>query len=434
MRRGVWAALSVTALISAAFVIGTATGLSMGHRSPVARKVSEIDRLIRSRHPDDIPPEKLERETVAGMLRAVDPYSEFFTAEEWVEWQQRHMSGRFFGVGIHVEPDRDSGYILITTPIEDSPAFEADILPGDLIVAVDGEDIQGRLMNDVVRRIKGEKGTKVVLTIHRKGRPRFDVALTRAEIKIQAVHHRMADPQAGVGYIRVSDFTEMLPEFDKAAAALQGQGLKALVIDLRFNGGGLLQAAVDLCDRFLPAGHKVATSEGRTSADRRVYETRDNQDLPATMPIVVLTNGYTASASEIFAGAIRDHGRGVLAGARTYGKGTVQTPFDLSDGSHLKLTTARWYTPAGHHVSAREGSPEHGLLPDFVVEMTRDEEAALLKQWATERIKKGLRPEVPVVRDYPLEAALEILRAKLEVRAPSVQPREVAKLPGTDPK
>jgi len=291
MRRGAWAALAVPVAITAAFALGTIVGNLTVPQTPVVRKVGEIDRIVRSLYPEELPPEKLERSAIDGLLRAVDLYSEYFTAEEWVEWQQRHMSGKFVGVGIHVEPDKETGYILITTPVEDSPAFAADILPGDMIVAVDGEDIQGRLLNDIVRRIKGEAGTKVRLTLHRKDRDRFDVELTRAEIKNQAVRHKMVDPE--IGYVRISDFTEMLPDFDRATTELRKQGLKALVIDLRFNGGGLLQAAVDLCDRFLPPDRDVARSVGRSKSDERIYRTRDSKDLPE-MPLVVLTNGATA--------------------------------------------------------------------------------------------------------------------------------------------
>jgi len=433
MARRILIMATATALVATGFVFGTVTSLVFVPGGP-AKKVGEVERLVQRYYPDDVPREKLERAALSGMLKAVDDHSEYFTAEEWRDWRPRHMEGKFAGVGVQVEPDSKTGYYLVTTPIEDSPAFEADILPGDLILAVDAVDIKDQPFEQVVTRIRGEPGSKVTLTLRRPGKDRFDVPLVRAEVKIRAVHHKMVDAKSGIGLVRISEFTEMVPDFDRAVADLQAKELHALVIDLRFNGGGLLSAAVDLCDRFLPSGRVVVAAEGKNPGDRREYLTKRAADLPSSMPVVILVNGSTASASEIVAGALRDHGRALLVGSRTYGKGTVQTPFDLSDGSHLKLTTARWVTPNGVRVGPKDADTPGGLVPDYVVEMTREEETALLKKWWSERIVKGPPAPVEPVKDFQLDAGLEILRAKLADRPAVVVPREVAKIPTPEPR
>lgn len=434
MARRILIMATASALVAMGFVFGTVVSLAIGPGGP-AKKVGEVQRLVQRYFPDDVPPERLERAAITGMLEAVDKHSEYFTAEQWREWRPRHMEGKYPGVGVQVEPDPKTGYYLVTTPIEDSPAFQADVLPGDLILAVDGVDIRNQPFEQVVDRIRGEPGSRVTLTLRRPGKDRFDVPLVRAEVKIQAVQHRMIDAKSGLGLVRISEFTEMMPDFDRAISDLQSNGLQALVLDLRFNGGGLLSSAVELCDRFLPSGRVVVAAEGKRPGDRREYPTRSNDDdLPSKRPVVILVNGSTASASEIVAGALRDHGRAVLVGSRTYGKGTVQTPFDLSDGSHLKLTTARWVTPNGIRVGPKDANSPGGLVPDYVVEMTKEEETALLKKWWSERVVKGPPPPVEPVKDFQLDAAVEILRAKLADRPANVTPREVAKIPTPEPK
>ena len=424
---------TVSALVGFGFVIGAVVGWKLLPGGAAAHKVAQVQQTIRHHYPQEIDPGKLERAAVEGMLKEMDPWCEYFTAEEWREWQQRHMSGKFHGVGIRVDADVKSGYMTITSPIRGSPAFEADILPGDLILEVNGVDIRHKSLDEVVDRIKGAMGTPVKLTLRREGREPFAVNLTRAEIKIDAVTHRMAVPEAGLGYVRISEFTESVPgDVEAAVKDLHSKGLKALVIDLRFNGGGLLSSAVDLCDLWLPSAKTVAISEAKSPSDRKEYRTKRDGDLPS-IPLVVLVNRSTASASEIVAGALRDHGRAPLVGSRTFGKGLVQTPFDLSDGSHLKLTTARWLTPNGEQVGAKDATSEGGLKPEFLVEMTREEETAVQKRWAAEEVLKGPPPQDPPPKDHALEAGIEILRAKLQDRPPKVERREVAKTPAPGP-
>jgi carboxyl-terminal processing protease len=216
---------------------------------------------------------------------------------------------------------------------------------------------------------------------------------------------------------------------DVAAALrdLESREMKALVMDLRFNGGGLLRSAVELCDLWLPAGKVVTKSVGKRPESRRSYDTATDEAPAARYPLVILVNKFSASASEVAAGALRDHGVATLVGARTFGKGLVQSSFDLSDGSHLKLTTARWLTPNGEEVSAKSDQEEGGLVPVHRVEMTTEEEGALFKRWLDESVLKGPPLKDPGPRDFVLEAGLEVLQAKLEGRPAKVERREVPK-------
>lgn len=429
MARRILAVSSVTALVVVSFLLGSLYSFFLPG-GKTARKVAEVYDRIRKDYTGDVPAEKLERAAVEGMLATTDLWGQYFTEAEWKEWSQRVMSGRFFGVGIRVESDSKTNYLRVVSPMENSPAFDAGILPGDLIVAVDGVDIQNRPLEEVTGRIKGDAGTAVVLKISRGELEPFEVTLHRAEIKNVAVKHRMIEPQ--IGYIRIDDFTESVPkDFESAFKNLEAKGMTALVVDLRFNGGGLLSSAVELCDHWLPPGKIVVKQEGKRANYRRSYVAEKSGDPAAKVPAVILMNRHTASASEIVAGALRDHGLAPLVGARTYGKGVVQSSFDLSDGSHLKLTTARWLTPNGEEVGAKGDNKTGGLNPDYLVEMTREEEAALLKRWTLESIVKGPPIQEPAPPDFVLDAGVEVLRAKLENRTPDVKRREV---PEPDPK
>jgi carboxyl-terminal processing protease len=264
----------------------------------------------------------------------------------------------------------------------------------------------------------------VTLTVSRKGRDPFPVTLTRKEIVVKAVKARMLDD--GIGYVRISDFTEMMEQFDQEVKKLEAQGMKAMVIDLRFNGGGLLNECVKLADRFLEEG-VIVTTQGNTSDDRKKFVAKKDGTLPP-IPLAVLVNEGTASASEIFSGAMKDHGRGKLIGTRTFGKGSVQTPFPLGDGSYLKLTTARYFTPKGTSVHREEGKKEYGLEPDYNVEMSRDEYGKLMKKWTADQVLKGEPAKEPEkFVDHQMNAALEVVRAALEKREPKVASRVLEK-------
>lgn len=426
--------MAMPPLILAAFILGYFLRGSIAPYPQLGDKVREAAGVVRDRYYGDVTDEKLERAALEGMMNALDPYCQYFTRKDYEEFYTRNISGNFYGVGILVEVDRETGYLNIITPLEGTPAFAADILPGDKLLKVNGEDIKGQQLDDVIRKIKGPEGSPVQLTLWRKSKNgTFELTLKRAMITIVAVKSKMIEAGHKIGYVRVSDFTEMLPQFDKATAELMTQGMDALVVDLRFNGGGLLDSAVELADRFLPAGKLIVTTRGRHVEDHR--EAVDDSHDIANVPVVILTNEGTASASEVFAGALRDHGRAVIVGARTFGKGSVQTPVPLSDGSRLKITTARYFTPKGVSVHREEGKKEYGILPDYVVEMTEKEYVAVRDFWREESVvKAGADRQVAPPKDFQLEAAIEVLSAKLEQRDALVKTRELsaAEKPGDE--
>ncbi len=424
-RKATILSIAMPPMVLAGFILGYCIRSQQASaKKEIGDKVREASLLIQERYYGETTDEKLERGAMEGLVAVLDPYSQYFTKRDYEDFRDKNMVGTFSGVGILVEVDRETGYLNIVTPIEDSPAFSADILPGDKLIKVGGEDIKGQPLDEVVGKIKGDTGTEVKLTFWRKGRELFDITLKRAKITIVAVKSKMVDGR--IGYVRISDFTEMLPQFDKAIGALKEKGMKALVVDLRFNGGGLLDSAFQLSDRFVPKGKLIVSTRGRQAKDRRDLLAEDDAHDVPDMPVVILTNGGTASASEIFAGCLRDHGRDAIVGARTYGKGSVQTPFILSDGSSLKITTARYFTPDGTSVHREEGKKDYGLDPDHLVEMTNEEYAQVREHWRRESILKGGPDAKPGPKDLQLDGAVEVLNAKLDNRPAKVEKRELS--------
>lgn len=417
--------LLVSLAALAGFIAGT---LRARVGSNDAEKVGIALDFIERRYYGEVAPEKLVDAAIESMVRELeDPYSQYLTAEDFRDFNQTQLKGEFGGVGIVVALDRESGFLNVETPVEGSPAFEADILPGDVIRKVDGNTVKGKSLREIVREIKGPPGTPVRLTVFREKKGEFEVTLTRAIITIEAVRSRMLDDD-GTAYVRITDFTEMMPQFDAHVGELLEKGMKAMVLDLRFNGGGLLNQCVALADRFLPDGVIVST-RGRTADDNRKFEAEAGNDLPG-IPLVVLVNEATASASEIFAAAIQDHGRGVLVGTRTFGKGSVQTPLGLPDGSSIKLTTARYFTPKGRNIHRDGERKDFGIEPDYIIQMSDEEYVDLGRAWSAERVVKGERPPPPEgFVDHQLQAGLEVLRALREKREPDVKPRILEETP-----
>jgi len=384
-----------------------------------------LDR-INSRYYPGVAPATVLDGALEGMTAKLDPYCQYFTAQEFKEFRENNLDGKFGGVGIVVGRDSATGYLMVETPVEDTPAFAADILPGDQIREVDGKTTKGQQLEEVVRRIKGLPDTQVTLTMFRKGRDPFKVTLTRKIIELKTVKARMLPDH--IGYIRITEFSKIMKTFDAEVKKLIDNGAKGLILDLRFNPGGLLEECVELADRFLEDG-VIVTTKGRTDDDLREMKAKAEGTLPP-LPLVVLVNGASASASEVFSGAMKDRGRGTIVGERTFGKGSVQTPYPLPDGSHLKITTARYYTPNGTSVHREEGKKEWGVAPDYTVEMSQDEYAKLMKSWSDERIVKGEKPAGPEgFKDFQLEAGVEVLKAKIEKREPKVEARTVKKEP-----
>jgi len=394
-----------------------------GHGNELAKVKVALDR-INSRYYPGVATDAVLDGALEGMTSKLDPYCEYFTKQEFKEFRENNLDGKFGGVGIVVGVDRPTGFLVVETPIEDTPAFSADIMPGDQIREVDGKTTKGQPLQDVVRRIKGTPDTEVTLTMFRKGRDLFKVTLVRKIIVLKTVKAKMLPDS--IGYIRITEFSKIMETFDPEVKKLLDGGAKGLIIDLRFNPGGLLDECVELADRFLEDG-VIVTTKGRTDDDKRELVAKKDGTLPP-VPLVVLINGASASASEIFSGAMKDRGRATIVGERSFGKGSVQTPYPLPDGSHLKITTARYYTPNGTSVHKEEGKKEWGVTPDLVVEMSQDEYAKLMKTWSDERVVKGDKPATPDgFKDFQLEAAVEVLKAKIDKRDPKVEARILKK-------
>jgi len=340
--------------------------------------LSAVFGKIKSDYVEPVSDEKLIREAINGMVRGLDPHSDFLDAEAFKELQVS-TQGKFGGLGIEVGVE--DGVVRVVSPIEDTPAFRAGIKTGDLIVKIDDIVTRGMPLSKAVEKMRGKPGTEITLTIQRKDADSLiTVTLVREEINVKSVRAKMLEP--GYGYVRVRNFQERTGEdLARALKDFYKQGeLKGLVLDVRSDPGGLLNQAVAVSSAFLPRDALVVYTDGRTpDARMRLTASRENyvrgrgedflKDLPAAVkkvPMVVLVDAGTASASEIVAGALQDHKRAVVMGASTFGKGSVQTILPLGNSAGLKLTTARYYTPAGRSIQAK------GIEPDIAIDDGRD--------------------------------------------------------------
>ncbi len=351
-------------------VIGVVIGLNIGSRSVQAvskityeklRVFSEVYSLIKQNYVEDVDEKKILYGAIHGMLKALDPHSSFLTPESFKEMQV-DTKGEFGGLGIEIS--RGERGIRIVSPIEDTPAFRAGIKAGDLIIKIEDTETDDMNLMEAVKLMRGKPGTKITLTIFRKGEVNpLTFTITRAIIKIRSVKWRLEDD--GIGYVRIIQFNEQsYPLLEAAIEELREEagkeGIKGLVLDLRNDPGGLLDQAVQVADAFLEKGLIVYT-KGRIAGKDMSFEAHRG-DLINGVPMVVLINAGSASASEIVSGALQDHHRAVVMGTRSFGKGSVQTIIPLNDGSGLRLTTAQYYTPSGRSIQAK------GIEPDIVVE------------------------------------------------------------------
>lgn len=341
------------------------------------RAFTEVFGKIKSDYVEPVDDKKLINQAINGMLSGLDPHSAYMDADAFKELQVG-TQGEFGGLGIEV--GMEDGFVKIVSPIEDTPAQKAGLKSGDLIIKLDDTPVKGLSINDAVKRMRGKPNTPITLTIVRKGASKpFTVTLIRAIIKVKSVKYKLVEP--GFGYIRITQFQEHTGEnLVQAITALQkdnqGSPLKGLVLDLRNDPGGLLNSAVGVSTAFLKPDSLVVYTDGRADDSKMKltassdFYLRGNQpdylkDLPTwvkTVPIVVLVNGGSASASEIVAGALQDHKRAIVLGTQTFGKGSVQTILPLGNGTGIKLTTARYFTPSGRSIQAK------GITPDIIVE------------------------------------------------------------------
>jgi carboxyl-terminal processing protease len=328
---------------------------------------SDVIYIIQKDYVEETKSKDLVYGAIKGMLEILDPHSGFMPPNMFKDIQDE-TKGRFEGIGIGITI-KEGVLTVEGSPIEDTPAFKAGIQSGDQILKIEGEPTKNLSLFEAVKRIRGPKGTKVTITIMREGftQPQ-DFTLTRDVIPIRSVRYELLEKS--YGYIRISQFQEKTEvEFEKAMKALEEEGkgnLKGLVLDLRNNPGGLLDQAVKVADYFIGSGI-IVSIDGRREEQKQKWVAHPEPNV-TRYPLVVLVNNGSASGSEIVAGAIQDHGRGILIGTQTFGKGSVQTIIPLKDGSGLRLTTARYYTPNGRSIQAK------GIVPDIIVKPLRSED------------------------------------------------------------
>ena len=403
------------------------------------QQLAAVFGMVKSDYVEPVDEKKLISEAISGMVSSLDPHSQYFDKKSFKEFREG-TSGRFVGVGIEIT--MEDGLVKVVSPIEDSPAFRAGLKSGDLITKIDDTAVKGLSINDAVKLMRGEPRTKVLLTIFRKDENRsFPVTITREEIKTQSIKARMIEP--GYAWVRVSqfqdrtveDFVRKIEELYKADPKIKG-----VVLDLRNDPGGLLDAAVALSSAFLPENVTVVSTNGqlaeskftyttspqhylrRGGADPIAHLTKTTSGALKTVPLVVLVNEGSASASEIVAGALQDHKRGIILGSQTFGKGSVQTVRPLGPDTGLKLTTARYYTPSGRSIQAK------GIVPDVMVDETpegnlftalRTREADLQKHLSNGNDAKAEAPMTDAQRaaEQQREQEREAARKRLEDEA-----------------
>lgn len=383
---------------------------------------SEVLTLVQNNYVDSSESKELIYGAIRGMLATLDPHSSFMPPELYKE-MQIETQGSFGGLGIEITV-RDHA-LTIVAPIEDTPADHAGLHAGDRIIRIDGELTKDMTLMEAVRKLRGPKGSEVTVTILRDEQEPFDVTITRDIIEVHSV--RASDLGDGIGYIRLSSFQERTRrDLETALTDLRNKGMRGLVLDLRNNPGGLLSQAVQVADLFLEKGKLIVYTEGRAKNQNLRFV--DEHDNPQDFPMVVVVNRGSASASEIVAGALKDHQRAVLVGTQTFGKGSVQTVIPLDDGSGLRLTTARYFTPNRRSI---EGN---GMEPDIVVEPPQPAKTTKIQKPIDRRSQTigeqegdtsrplGQRGPDPS-KDPQLNRAMEVLKAILIFERP---PKAVA--------
>ena len=469
--------LKVVGILAVGVVAGALTTMQL---QAVARSslsplpLAEVQQLaavfdrVKSEYVEPVDEKKLIEDAIAGMVAGLDPHSQYLDKKTWKEFRES-TGGKFVGIGI--EMGMEDGLVKVVSPIEGSPAFRAGLKPGDFITRIDDTPVKGMTVDQAVKRMRGDPNTKVVLTVFRKAENRsFPVTIIREEIRMQSVRAKMVDP--GYGWLRVSQFQDRtVDDFVKKIEELykQDPNLKGLVLDLRNDPGGLLDGAVALSAAFLPADVVVVTTNGQLPESRasfraspEYYARRGGPDplrrLPAalkTVPLVVLVNEGSASASEIVAGALQDHKRATIMGAQTFGKGSVQTIRPLPGETALKITTARYYTPNGRSIQAKGIEPDvwldetaegnvfaalrmreadldkHLSGADEAKDPARDKAREEARARLEEQVAKTKEPVKPLpefgsAEDFPLQQALNQLRGLPVMASKNVERRAEA--------
>jgi len=395
------------------------------------QQLAAVFGLVKSEYVEPVDEKKLINDAIAGMVSGLDPHSQFFDKKTFKEFREG-TTGKFVGVGIEI--GMEDGLVKVVSPIEGSPAFRAGLKSGDLISKIDDTAVRGLTIDQAVKKMRGEPATKVSLTIFRKAESRtFPVSIVREEIKVQSVRAKVMEP--GYAWIRVSQFQDRtVDDFAKKLEDIYKQepNLKGLVLDLRNDPGGLLDGAIAISAAFLPRDVEVVSTNGQIPESKASYKAtaedyrrRGGDDplrrLPASLknvPLVVLVNEGSASASEIVAGALQDHHRATVMGAQTFGKGSVQTVRQLGPESALKITTARYYTPSGRSIQAK------GIVPDVMLDETAEGNVFAALRMREADLEKHLNngPEEDVARQKAREEARQKLEAEFAKRAEPPKP------------
>ncbi len=364
---------------------------------------------------DDLSYGELVQRSLKGLLSSLDPHSEFMEPIQYDELK-KDTEGAFGGVGIVVSMEEGKSYLTVVSPMADTPAYRAGVLSGDRIVKIEGRSTQGITLQQAVERLRGKPGTEVTLTLFRPSSEKTrEVSLERAIIKVETVKEGRGEQsfdlsEDGIGYVWLTQFGEQTgKDLRRALDRLMEQGMRGLVLDLRGNPGGLLDQAVEVCEQFLPSGQLVVFTQGREEGMRSEHHAASRDPL-LDLPMVILVNGGSASASEIVSGCLQDLGRAVVVGEQTFGKGSVQSIFPVSQGRALRLTTAKYYTPSEKVIHGR------GITPDIVVPVSDDDLEALFYQRSpggVDRLTQFSDEEkarLKQVKDEQLERARDLLR------------------------
>ncbi|MBO8131218.1 MAG: S41 family peptidase [Candidatus Marinimicrobia bacterium] len=350
---------------------------------------NDILRIINDQYVEKPDWDELMEGAFRGMLERLDPHSVYISAEELKDIQEQ-FEGKFEGIGI--EYDILDGYITVIAPIAGSPSDKAGLQPGDKIIKINGESAYGITREDVYKKLRGPKGTKVTITIRRKGSEDFDVVIIRDEIPIYSVPaYFMVDDSTG--YIMITRFSSTTSdELEKALQELEKKGMKRLLLDLRNNGGGLLDQAIKVADKFIPGREVIVYTKGRIESANQVFYTMDDDHHPL-FPLIVLINRGSASASEIVAGAVQDLDRGLIVGEVSFGKGLVQRQYPMKDGSAVRITVAKYYTPSGRLI---QRPYENGTI-DYFRSLADENRDSIMTEKATEELPKYLTKHGRVV-------------------------------------
>lgn len=383
--------------------------------------IVDVLELIKDSYVEQIDPQKLVYGAAKGMVAELDDFSQFMEPDVY-ERVKSDTDGEFGGIGIRV--DLKEGWLTVVTPMPGTPAWKAQVLPGDKIVKIEGESTRDMVIDDAIKKLRGKPGTQVKLTTAREPEDKNaewitkDLTLVRELIKTENIRSRMIEPK--VGYIRMIEFTGHVTEdFAKAMKDLKGKGMEALVLDLRYNPGGLLSAAVDVSKMFMNNNKMIVFTKGRKPENYQEFRANGNAAYE-TLPLVILMNRYSASASEIVAGAMQDNKRAVIVGERSFGKASVQSMIPLSDKSALRLTIAKYYTPSGKSIQHDAKSEHGGIIPDIAIKVSLETEKKLLQQgdeifYPGKEEKAGKEKSErkrDQVEDEVLNRAVELLKAR----------------------